>query len=220
MLPPSLTLEDIKPVSFQPLFVERSELESKQASQVFCEAVRCDGTSQPPRRACCCAHVLLCIPRGRSSRPFRHGIRRGHCPCSTQRVPCLQPCCIFYVAMRPVVCQYRFVLLRGSAGHVQLAVLAAQVAVPLVSALVALLSEAIMPRQLQPNAAEAETAEVQLAMRARAGLVGLIEVVGSSAADIVRITPAAKPKVSLCSCACHAHALRFAMTGKLPLMSI
>jgi hypothetical protein len=44
-LAPSVTLEDIKPVSFQPLFVERSELEQKQASHAFCTAVQYDGRS-------------------------------------------------------------------------------------------------------------------------------------------------------------------------------
>ena len=44
-LAPSVTLEDIKPVSFQPLFVERSELEQKQASHAFCTAVQYDGPS-------------------------------------------------------------------------------------------------------------------------------------------------------------------------------
>ena len=49
-LAPSVTLEDIKPVSFQPLFVERSELEQKQASHAFCTAVQYDGRSPAASR--------------------------------------------------------------------------------------------------------------------------------------------------------------------------
>ena len=87
---------------------------------------------------------------------------------------------------------------RGSAGHVQLAVLAAQVAVPLISALVALLSEAIMPRQLQSDAASAEAeaeaeADLQLAMTARSMLVALLDASSGADVDVLSTSLARQP---------------------------
>ena len=82
----------------------------------------------------------------------------------------------------------------GSAGHVQLAVLAAQVAVPLISALVALLSEAIMPRQLQSDAASAEAeAELLLAMTARSMLVALLDASSGADVDVLSTSLARQP---------------------------
>jgi hypothetical protein len=102
------------------------------------------------------------------------------------------------------------------------------VAVPLISALVALLSEAIMPRQLQSDAASAEAeaeaeAEVQLAMTVRSMLEALLDASSGADVDVLSTSlarqPSSLPQVGRLSTAVRAHRGRPPRCGR-PLGSL